>query len=260
MSVFRVRMTQGDSRTGGGNLDRISLLTGSITGATNASPIVITSSSHNLLSGTRVTIQGVGGNTAANADWVITVIDTNTFSLNGSTGNGAYTSGGTWKVDSAQRTMYAMGPNRINRKLRDGDQFTDCNYWKRFAYPQVPYNQAFIEVVTDDGSVYVDGLPSNFVRTYSKTVLGNSAFTDSGNTIDVLGDNGGYASWASISSNQDIVVELNGVTNSDFTVTGGTTHTFNQGDVIIGTLALKRTTSGSATVTVQFGINSTCNS
>ena len=34
------------------------------------------------------------GNTAANGQWVITVTGTNTFTLNGSTGNGAYTSGG----------------------------------------------------------------------------------------------------------------------------------------------------------------------
>lgn len=72
--------------------------TGSITGATNASPIVITSASHGLTTGDRVTITGVGGNTAANGTWIITRLDANTFSLNGSTGNGSYTSGGTWNV------------------------------------------------------------------------------------------------------------------------------------------------------------------
>lgn len=72
--------------------------TGSITGATNASPIVITSTSHKLTTGTRVTIAGVGGNTAANGTFSITNVDVNSFSLDGSTGNGAYTSGGTWNV------------------------------------------------------------------------------------------------------------------------------------------------------------------
>lgn len=72
--------------------------TGSITGASNASPIVVTSAGHNLATGTRVTISGVGGNTAANGDFQITVIDADTFSLDGSTGNGAYTSGGSWHV------------------------------------------------------------------------------------------------------------------------------------------------------------------
>lgn len=65
-----------------------------VTGATNASPVVITSTGHGLSTGHRVAISQVGGNTAANGNWTITVVDANTFSLNGSTGNGAYTSGG----------------------------------------------------------------------------------------------------------------------------------------------------------------------
>lgn len=65
-----------------------------ITGATNASPIQITAPSHNLATGRSVVITGVGGNTAANGTWVITKVDANNFTLNGSTGNGAYTSGG----------------------------------------------------------------------------------------------------------------------------------------------------------------------
>ena len=71
-------------------------ITGAITGATNASPIVITSSSHGLATGDQVVISGVGGNTIANKRWFITVLTSNTFSLTGSTGNGAYTSGGQW--------------------------------------------------------------------------------------------------------------------------------------------------------------------
>jgi hypothetical protein len=58
---------------------------------------------------------------------------------------------------SIQRTIYAPGPNKINRKLFDGQTFTDVNYWKRFAYPNLAHENAFIEVVTDDGSVWSDG-------------------------------------------------------------------------------------------------------
>lgn len=67
-----------------------------ITGATNATPIVITTSAaHNLASNMFVRNASVGGNTAANAEFQITVISGTTYSLNGSVGNGAYTSGGT---------------------------------------------------------------------------------------------------------------------------------------------------------------------
>jgi hypothetical protein len=79
--------------------------TGSATGASNASPVVITSSGHGLSTGTRVTISGVLGNTAANGTFTVTRVDANTFSLDGSTGNGAYSSGGSWSVAG----LYAFG-------------------------------------------------------------------------------------------------------------------------------------------------------
>ena len=77
---------------------------GAVTGATNASPIVITSNTPPPPTGSQVTISGVTGNTAANntaanETWTITNSGFGigpTFSLNGSTGNGAYTGGGIW--------------------------------------------------------------------------------------------------------------------------------------------------------------------
>ena len=73
---------------------------GSITGATNANPIVITSTAHGLTTGTRVTITGVGGNTAANTTAIATYVTDDTFSIPVA-GNGAYTSGGTFNVTGA---------------------------------------------------------------------------------------------------------------------------------------------------------------
>jgi hypothetical protein len=71
--------------------------TGAVTGATKASPIVIqTSAAHGLASGAIATVSGVNGNTSANGAFKITVVDATHFSLNGTTGNANYTSGGTW--------------------------------------------------------------------------------------------------------------------------------------------------------------------
>jgi hypothetical protein len=74
--------------------------TTAITGATNASPIVLHAVAHGLVDNTYVIVLGVQGNTAANNDvntdtWQILVVDADHVSLTGSTGNGAYTSGGT---------------------------------------------------------------------------------------------------------------------------------------------------------------------
>ena len=59
--------------------------------ATNATPIVITTATTNAYrTGDLVRISDVLGNTAANGEWTVTNINTTTFSLNGSVGNGAY--------------------------------------------------------------------------------------------------------------------------------------------------------------------------
>lgn len=76
-----------------------SLESGVVTGATNASPIVI-SAAHGgqVVVGQSVTVASVGGNTAANGTFVVSAVNSSTFTLTGSSGNGAYTSGGTWKT------------------------------------------------------------------------------------------------------------------------------------------------------------------
>lgn len=71
---------------------------GVVTGATNASPIVVTSAGHGLQNGQKITISGVLGNTAANGTFKVAGVTSSTFELSGSTGNGAYSSGGTWHL------------------------------------------------------------------------------------------------------------------------------------------------------------------
>lgn len=82
---------------------------GTITGATQADPVVITSADHGLTSGQRVIIASVGGMTQLNGNrYYVSVLSSSTFSLyndaalsdtvDGS-GFSAYTSGGTWTVD-----------------------------------------------------------------------------------------------------------------------------------------------------------------
>jgi hypothetical protein len=71
---------------------RISL---TITGATNATPIVCTLASHGLTTGDTISITGIfSGNTAANGTWEVNVLSSSTFELIGSAGNGTWTSGG----------------------------------------------------------------------------------------------------------------------------------------------------------------------
>ncbi len=66
-----------------------------VSGATNASPIVITTATnHGVANDEWVVIEGVVGNTAANGFFKAASITDTTLALVGSTGNGAYVSGG----------------------------------------------------------------------------------------------------------------------------------------------------------------------
>lgn len=68
-----------------------------ISGATNATPIVITVAANSgLKTGDRIAIAGITGNTGANGEWTLEAVSATTYKLLGSVGNGAY--GGTPRV------------------------------------------------------------------------------------------------------------------------------------------------------------------
>jgi hypothetical protein len=108
--IYRMNLQATITNAGGGNVEfllgsKIALATPiTITDATNATPIVITTAAaHGLQTGDGVVISNVGGNTNANGDFLITVLTSTTFELNDTdwtniAGSGAYTSGGT--IDS----------------------------------------------------------------------------------------------------------------------------------------------------------------
>ncbi len=97
-------------------------VTGTITSATNTTPIAITSASHGRATGDQVLITDVEGNYAANGMWTITVVDANTFQLNGSVGSGGYqASAGIWYLavtGAFNLTMtYYASPSRYKLTL-----------------------------------------------------------------------------------------------------------------------------------------------
>lgn len=99
-----------------------------ITGASNANPTVITSVGHNLTTGVKVTISGVGGNTGANGTFDVTVIDSNTFSIAVDTSLGsAYTSGGTWKATGVLDFNYSP---TVAKNFASGSTYSVLVYGK----------------------------------------------------------------------------------------------------------------------------------
>lgn len=108
--------------------------TGSVSDVTNATPIVVTTSAaHGLTTGTRVKLDGVGGNGAANDSFLITVVDSTSFSLDDSSGTGAYTGGGTWTAGSLTITYTSVAipqETKVRRRqiLRNTDGQQDVYY------------------------------------------------------------------------------------------------------------------------------------
>jgi len=157
------------------------------------------------------------------------------------------------------------GPNRTWRKLFDGQTFTDCNYWKRFAYPQVPLDQAFIKVVTDDGSVYSDfAAENNFPVINNVSVVGGTSYSTPANVIDYVGTYGNPASFVQLTNNSagNVKVRINGNTSAVFTLGPAVTQVFNAGDLTVSKLEFDNSTSGAATVNVSViaSVTSLCNS
>ena len=163
---------------------------------------------------------------------------------------------------SIQRTIFVTGPKRIYRKLVDGDTFTDCNYWKKFAYPQMPYDQAFIEVVTVDGSIYSENdEENNYPSVYNLTVNDGSAFGD--NEADIIGDTGSAANFVQITNvtgGGDVRVKLNGLTGAIFDLYSGDTQVFNYGDLAVTKLNFDNSSGSNADIQIIVSVKSSCNS
>ena len=160
---------------------------------------------------------------------------------------------------SLQRQVFAAGPNRSYRLLKDGDTFTDCNYWKRFAFPQVAAEFAFIEVVTDDGSIYSD-VPGENTFAAGNTETLTTAL--SATVIDFVTTYGGPANFLQVHNLDGAITitgELNGDVNVTFTLLAGETQIFNSGDLQI---TLLRLASASATPDASWiaSIRSVCGS
>lgn len=89
-----------------------------MSGATQANPVVISCTGHGFATGDRIRMCAVGGMTQIDStDFTITVINANSFSLNGINGTGysAYTSGG-WAVELHSSQPFDTGVVFINGK------------------------------------------------------------------------------------------------------------------------------------------------
>ena len=172
---------------------------------------------------------------------------------------------------SIQRTMMATGPKGIQRQLKDGEAFTDCNYWKQFAYPQMSLDEAFIQVVTDDGSVYSsvaseNVYPVTWLPGTDGVISAGAATTDDNMSLDIVTTYGGAAVFVQIQntdSSHSVQVVLNGSADAIFTLDANSTQIFNAGDLVVSKIEFDNSASGTSdvdAVEVLLSVKSTINS
>jgi len=152
---------------------------------------------------------------------------------------------------SIQRSIYVTGPLGKHRELKDGQVFTDSNYWKRFAYPQATFEDSFIEVVEDDGSVYVDKTNNNAPRTYILSVSGGFE----NNVVDLGASE--FAEFIQISNrgSDTISVRINSSNNAIFGLLGSETQIFSTGDLNIQKIEFSNENQEAVPVQVIASVN-----
>lgn len=159
-------------------------------------------------------------------------------------------------VVSKQRQIWVAGPNGTYRLLKDGDTFTDSNYFKQYCYPQKSLEEAFLVCTTDDGSIYSEVPEENTFAVGSTFTLATTY--NSTNKIDFVGTYGSPAKFLQVTNNDGSIAltgELNGDTNVVFTLAAGETQVFNSGDLAITMIRLK-SASGTPTATVIASVRS----
>ncbi len=195
--------------------------TGTITGASNAGPIVISGSTTGLVNGDSVTIGGVNGNTAANGTFTIEDVTANSFQLQGTSGNGAYSGGGTWVLNPSNQTSY-IEPN----------------------YGWLPPYQPVYDAGTD--RVYFAGPGGTLDYIANPDQAGTPTIVQEAfyGTSNYLANESAYNS--SIYTNTGLTVDNAGNVYFGFTVTGSNPSSITDGGVV------KVTPSGVATSTLAY--------
>lgn len=174
-------------------------LSGTVTNATNANPIVITSTDHGLLTGDQITISDVVGNTAANGTFTITRLDANTFSIP-VTGNGNYTSGGTWEQ------VQALSGTITGASQTTPIQITSANHGlqtgQRVIIADVLGNTAA------NGTFAVTVLNEN---TFSIPVASNGAYTSGGTWSQATETTPSNSIEVTVAANQQVTLTWNSI-------------------------------------------------
>jgi hypothetical protein len=171
-----------------------------VTGATKANPCVITATSHNYATGSKVRIVDVVGMTELNGNvYTITIVNTNSFSLDGtdSTAYGTYTSGG--RAGVIDHCLPANMSHNGGYNLLAGQGGESNPGFIHFAYPAIgafsdPAAANLNRVIADPQFVDCSTAGWRCLMTFDIDYLGHAAGTAWNNSTSyAIGDIASYS-------------------------------------------------------------------
>ena len=138
------------------------------------------------------------------------------------------------------------------RELHDGDTFTDSNYYKIYT-PEFMGTEAFLDLVTDDGSVYIKESQETIIpRSYALDVDADSVYAD--NVVDIYADNLGFAVYCQITvvgEGTAPTFKFNGLSNALLSIPCGVTQTFDKNEIQFSKIEIDNSQDGSQALTVS---------
>lgn len=193
-----------------------------VIGATNATPIWVTAKGHGLATGNQVTVSEVEGNTAANGIWTVAVVDADSFFLNGSAGNGNYTTGGMVTISDKRALLVLAGRSlsnaaRPNATLADylefGNAAATTTFEQRTVTPLPKPLAVDTAVVANEYSV-TSAPKANGTPLYMKAANTNTGaaylYAGGGSPLEIFNLNGTSLAASQIRANAVVQVTYDG--------------------------------------------------
>lgn len=140
------------------------------------------------------------------------------------------------------------GPDGVTHRYNDGDTFTASNWWKQFAEGVTDYSRSFLQILTDDNSVFVAGQPSIIPYSWDNLAVANGvSYTI---TADIATAIGGPADYIQVTPTVAMKMKINGNANAIIDLPANATQIFNPGDLQATILAFANATGTDGTVDI----------
>lgn len=233
-----------------------------IASSTNASPIVVTTSTtHAFKVGQTVTISAHTTNTAANGTWVVSAISSNTLTLSGSTGNGV--GGATGTVSLLTPTLIGYDYNAVPRDVQvatESWRLLTTDVVTHYAIPVALKINAAVILRPGVSASSVQAAINNAVSRFLATISFGGVMQVS-DLLNVIGDVTGVDAVRLLNSGDRTFRAISGATNATpIVLTLPSGHGFSANDLIVvsgvaGNTAANGTfvvqSAGSTTVTLK---------